>query len=585
MKDNKDMITVKIHDEDERLPIVSDKSAAVNPHRKREIIKNILIVFLAVMLLLTFFSNTIMNRSLAEISTKAATEGKLTERVRGSGIVESNQVYEVKTDGNRIVDTICVKAGQTVEEGTVLFTVGGAESAELAEAQSMLAAMELEYEKALLSPEADYSAENQAIKNAREDLNTAIAKRDNAIANQGAEKAALDSYNANKASLSGKLSTQAKLQSALTAIDSDNPAGAAEYAGNLPTLYSAYTSAESAYNQAYELYSQLLSSGADASAAKSDADAKAAARDSALNAYNAEKSTVRADIAARLGAVEGEINTLNAAITGYESNASGGMSASIDELNIEVTAKQRALEDLIIALEKTQRADNAASQINSLDLEAKKADIEKQKIKVDELTAKAQTTEIKSEYAGTVSSINVQPGDMTVPEQPLAAIDMASGGYTVKVTVDSDAAAKVTEGSKADVVNDWTGSIEAVLTDIKAETAGDSKSVTLTFDITGDVSTGTYLDLSIPCGSGEYQAIVPKSAVFEDSNGKFVLVVVSKSSPLGNRYFAERVNVEVLASDETSSAVSGGGEISAGKYVITASSKPVAPGDQVRMKD
>ena len=57
----------------------------------------------------------------------------------------------------------------------------------------------------------------------------------------------------------------------------------------------------------------------------------------------------------------------------------------------------------------------------------------------------------------------------------------------------------------------------------------------------------------------------------------------SKSSPLGNRYFAERVNVEVLASDETSSAVSG--DISMSDYVITAASAPVKPNDQVRMKD
>lgn len=51
------------------------------------------------MLILTFFSNTIMNRSLPEVSTGSVTSGKLTECVRGSGIVESNQVYEVTVYG------------------------------------------------------------------------------------------------------------------------------------------------------------------------------------------------------------------------------------------------------------------------------------------------------------------------------------------------------------------------------------------------------------------------------------------------------------------------------------------------------
>lgn len=66
-----------------------------SPIRKREIIKTLIIIFLAAMLVLTFFSNTIMNRSLSEITTETATSGKLTERVRGSGMVESNQSYEV----------------------------------------------------------------------------------------------------------------------------------------------------------------------------------------------------------------------------------------------------------------------------------------------------------------------------------------------------------------------------------------------------------------------------------------------------------------------------------------------------------
>ena len=91
------------------------------------------------------------------------------------------------------------------------------------------------------------------------------------------------------------------------------------------------------------------------------------------------------------------------------------------------------------------------------------------------------------------------------------------------------------------------------------------------------------IDLSIPCGSGSYDTIVPKSAVYKDSKGSFVLIVNSKSSPLGNRYYAKRVDVEVLASDEISSAVQGA--ISSGDYVITTASKPIKPNEQVRMKD
>ena len=67
-----------------------------------------------------------------------------------------------------------------------------------------------------------------------------------------------------------------------------------------------------------------------------------------------------------------------------------------------------------------------------------------------------------------------------------------------------------------------------------------------------------------------------------DNNGSFVLLVTSKSSPLGNRYTATRVSVNVLASDDTSTAVTG---LSAGDFVLTTSSKPVSSGMQVRLAD
>ena len=66
-------------------------------------------------------------------------------------------------------------------------------------------------------------------------------------------------------------------------------------------------------------------------------------------------------------------------------------------------------------------------------------------------------------------------------------------------------------------------------------------------------------------------------------DGDFVLTLKSKNSPLGNRYFAEKVKVDVLAADEVSKAVQG--NISQGTYVITESSRSISPGDQVRMKD
>ena len=545
----------KLKSENKPAFLNDDDEKQKDPKKRREIIKTVLIVFLAVLLVLTFFSNTIMNRSLPEISTEAVSSGKLTERVRGSGMIESNQTYEVKVDGNKVIDTICIKTGQEVEKDTVLFTIGTGESEALTEAESALAALELEYQKSLLVVPVDYSVENQAIKNAREDLTKAIAKRDAAAEDQGSAAAAREQYNSNKIALNQKTAEQSALQSTITAIDTDDySAAAVEYSGNLASLLNAYSSAESEYNAAYQLYTKLITEGADAAAAKEDADAKAVARDNAKAEYEGQKSSIRADLVNKMSYV-----------------------------NNDVEAKQRALEDLIINLEKVKKENNVNNQVAALDVDAKKAEIEKQKVKVEKLKKECESTEIKSKYSGVVSSINIKPGEETVPDMPIAVIDISSEGYTVQISVDGEKAKKVKVGAEAEVINNWNGNVNAVLSEIKNDTTSGSKNRILIFDITGDADSGTNLDLSIPCGSGTYDAIVPKSAVYEDKNGKFVLTVRSKSSPLGNRYYAERVSVEVIASDETSSAVNG--DISSGDYVITAASKPVSPNDQVRMKD
>lgn len=593
------------------------------PNRKREIIKTILIVFLIVMLVLTFCSNTIMNKSLAEITTESATSGKLTERIRGSGLVESNQSYDVKVDGNKIIDTIMIKTGQEVKKGDVLFTVGTEDSEELETAQASLIALELEYQKALLTTPEDYTAENQAISNAREDLNAAIAKRNNAIANSDSAQQSLYDYNSNKNERTRKTKIFDKLQSTIIAIDSNDYASASvEYIGNLIFLYDAYSKAEEDYNTAYALYTQMLTgkpsenpsesptenytdttsdtdNGSQDStqeptttptpdngtleALKADADAKRAVRDTALDEYNNNKAEIRNDLMNQLYSIESDIDSLNEQIANYESSQGSDSAMSIEQYDEDIRVKQNALEELIVNLNKTKNENDLQNKTNTLEIEAKKKEIDNLNKKIEKIKQENSITEIKSEYSGIVSSISAKIGEETVPDVPVAVIDIAEEGYTVELTVEAEKTKKIKKGIEAEVVNNWNGDITAVLTDIKNDTKANSKNKILKFSVTGDVSTGTMIDLSIPCGSGSYDTIVPKSAVYKDSKGSFVLIVNSKSSPLGNRYYAKRVDVEVLVSDEISSAVQGA--ISSGDYVITTASKPIKPNEQVRMKD
>ncbi len=549
--------------------------------KKREIIKTLLIVFLAALLLLTFFSNTIMNRALAEITTSQVTSGKLTERIRATGIVEAEQTYEVKTDENRTVFKINIKTGQKVSEGDVLFTLGSAESASLSAAENELDALELEYNKLLLTPPADYSSEDQQIRNAAEDLDQAIVRRDAALAAQKTSAQAKAQYNADRNEAKRLSELRDKLSATISAIDGDDYTSAsAELIGDLPALKTTWQTAENEYAAAYELYTKAVENG-DAETALADCNAKDEKRASAKAEYDKTKSGIRAGLAAQLTDTEGKLSTVNARISSYEENVSaGGM--SYEDCVADVQMKQRTLETLRINLAKTQNSNSVAQQQYALDLESKKSVIEKKRQEIETLRQNNTTVDITSKYSGTVRTVNVKPDEMTASGIPLAVIDLDDAGFKMNVSVETELAKKLSVGATAQVVNNWNGEAKAVLETMITDPDSNGKRMKLSFRVIGSVTVGSNLEISLPLSSGQYQSIVPKSAVYSDQKGDFVYKVRSKHTPLGNRYYAERVSVNVIASDDNSSAVSG--ELTGSDSIITAFSKPITAGDQVRLK-
>ena len=157
-------------------------------------------------------------------------------------------------------------------------------------------------------------------------------------------------------------------------------------------------------------------------------------------------------------------------------------------------------------------------------------------------------------------------------------------GHTLSFSVTNDQAQRLRIGDTATVSNYyWGSSITATLSTIRTDPKNPQTNKLLTFDLTGDVTSGAEMSISVGQKSANYDLIVPNSAIKSDTNGSFVLLVSVKSSPLGNRYTAKRVSVEVLANDDNNSAVVA--DLSAGDFVITTSSAPVARGDMVRMAD
>lgn len=685
--------------------------------KKRELIKTIAIIFLVIMLLLTFFSQTIMNHSLPEVATQVVQSGTINAKIRGSGTVAANESYEVVMEQTREVRSVCVKAGDTVEEGTLLFVMGDMESQEMKDAQNALQEAELAYQKQILTFSKTYAENDLKVKNLRLDLEKAIHDRDtNKVSDTeisyakgnlasaktqqsqlelllGELKAAQESseeYTEAKSKVDelnnkikeletaadgyreqlGELNTTGEVnhdkaistaQTALDTAQSALSAAQAELNAAQTTLNTDYIAYRDTYNSliaavrgvypdasesdrtqlksyieaflaqkpedtpgltdwqnAYKVLKKdeetiatkqaavsekqadvrakqtaLQEARADASNADGTADSKRQNIQNKLDKAQADLSAAQSqlrDAQARLDAASSANSQLKEQIKVYESSKREQDAAvtELDEKLKELEKKQEVYKAAVETVDSKQReleealsGKDISQQMDNLDLESQRLKIEQQRELVAKYQADTTETEIKSKVAGVVKSINVTAGKDTKPGEAMAVIDVVDRGFTIKVSVTNEQAKQVKIGDAADVSNYyWGNDIQATLEAITADPEGGGQKRLLVFRITGDIEAGTNISLSIGQRSANYDTIVPKSALREDTNGNFVLVVTSKSTPLGNRYTATRADVQVLAQDDNNAAVSG---LAANDYVITTSSKPLDAGTQVRM--
>ena len=636
-----------------------------NRSPRKEVIKNIAIVFLAVLLVLTFFSNTFMNYTLPQVSAVYVNQGTISEQIRGSGTVEAAESYEVKFDQTRTVKSVAVKTGQTINAGDTLFELEDSDSDELTQAQKDLEDKELDYKKAVLaqSDSSKYQSDYLEIQKAEKELSELQAKYQAALAGTDPLSSALNDYNSLK-SRSDKLTKEKEdLNNQLSAVNADTSDDMINLTGEyydtlradkdrvtelekkVETAQADYDelskdvgadtdyaskieetrkSIESATVELNQLYISLYNAKADddttsisASIATKSLEIDQLQRDlsnylaksttsgvlktklknaestlnkakknlnSAKDTLSNDVRTIKLEIKAKLDKVTAELDDVtlkltNAGTAKDDATAAGYLSAS--QLELKISEQKDTVDNLYAALEIKKQTDSVTNESNQLDLEAKKKDIERQKEKVEKLKSEAFDAVVTAKMGGTVESVSVTAGSEVAAGTVAAVISVSDLGYTVSFSVKNDQAKKVKVGDKAEITSwYWGDSFSATLSEVKTDTVNPQTQKTLVFNVTGsDISTGQTITLSMGSKGQPYSAVVPNAAVREDSNGKFVLVMEAKSSPLGNRYKAVRYDIEVLSKDDNNTAVNG---LMGSEYVITTSTKPIQAGDQVR---
>lgn len=660
--------------------------------KRRDWVKNAAIIFLTIMLILTFFSNTIMNYSLPEVATQYVQPGTITAKVRGTGTVEAIDPYSVIAKESRVISSVAVKQGDFVEKDQVLYYLKDSESDELKKAEEELETLELAYMKGLfggtVSPEvihkvasgntdtfASYQAMVTDMQNrlqAAEDrvtecqkvlddlnLQSTINTNDAGVSTIPDElekaQATTDLANAEEAFNNKKAKRIAELTAEITEIKSQIAdleiliAGAEEIAGSVTddTISSGgidlYTEQKKAAEAIVKKKLNVIFRAATDSSNGSDLYT-GAEEISALRQWIAEKgkqvdyATMLAEYDAAVSQYDIVVQNFNSAsgeLSGYTGNKAAleekksklaDMEAKLAEINAITVSSSGSVQDAqsrlnqaeqniaeitsvnkqsaaayqnkianaqaalknaqaVYDLLKEEQTELAADINAELDLTKASKDIADKKEEIAKLKEKSMGAAITAPVAGTVTSLSYVAGETTKPEEAVAVIQVEGKGFTVSFAVTNEQAKKVKVGDVAELQNAWYyEEVQAFLAAVKPDPESAGQKKILVFDVTGTgIQAGQSLSLSVGQRSAEYELVVPNSAIREDSNGKFILIVESKSSPLGNRYIATRVDVEILASDDNNTAVSA--ELYGYEYAITTSTKPVESGKQVRLNE
>ena len=546
----------------------------------REWVKNAAIIFLAVLLVLTFFSNTIMNRSLVEVATARVTDGNIVAKVRGTGTVKASGKHQVKATKTRTVRSVMVKAGQEVQTGDVLFILGEGDGDELEQAEKTLRELQTSYQKAALSlPTFNYSTQQLAIEKAQ----AAYEEAQKNTAELEKKVAALDSNPLVKAAKNRYEDADKKV----AALENDYNNKRQPLADAAEIALVNYNTAEEERANAQNKLDDLISQGITEDA-KEYKDALAEldkAKEKSNKAYSEfeKKQTELDNFTSNNGKIVDEQRAQRDALYSEYKRLIGSYA---EDLEKAVDTEDAAFYELVSAenaLYAAQEADEKTLAAAQIDLASLADQISRQQEKIKSLAGEDDNT-VTANVSGKIDTIDCTAGDTVTKDSLMCTIEVPDMGHTVSFSVTNDQAQRLRTGDTATVSNYyWGNTITATLTNIRTDPKNPQTNKLLTVDLEGDVTTGSELTLSVGQKSANYDTIVPNSAIRTDNNGSFVLAISQKSSPLGNRYIAKRVSIEVLASDDNNSAVVA--DLGNGDYVITTGSGPIKNGDQVRMAD
>ena len=536
------------------------------------------IIFLVVMGLLTFFSNTIMNMTLTQVSTMQIYGSTLSSIKKTEGMVKAAVTQEIKAPGNISIDSVDAYLYSDVEKGDVIATLKTPENMkDLEEKKKALEdrKKEIEYEKREPKRPTDYYDYNSSIEMAKKQLDEArktleqVRNKETLIQQEKNNIANINNL-INKAE-TDKGSLESKKQEAEGRRD--------EAYAALPELNDKLLQAQIALRQCItDPDDPMFDADRLTACTKAVEDAQQAVNN--MNAAYQVASNQVIDYANQITAKETESTRLQSDLEEAQTQL------GILEQLPKAEDAEKAVRDAEHALTTSQNTLSDAQANDSINSDKAKdhelqtqKELEDMEKEIKELEDFYALTEIKAPISGCLIACNVSRGQDVMKDEVMFEIADMESGFYIECPVERELAMGMNPGME--VRTDYCDS--AVVDSIRPDPADPMKSCIVKINVTGSwlMPGTTTVTCTISTSNRQYECVVPKGAVQQDSEGDFIYILVTKNSPLGERYIARKVPVKVVAEDATSCAIEGAGISFA--YCIVRTEKPIKNGEQVRL--
>ncbi|MBP5417001.1 MAG: hypothetical protein J6Y58_05680 [Clostridiales bacterium] len=546
--------------------------------KSRKWIIRALIIFLIIMGILTFFSNTIMNMTLTQVSTQQIYGATLSSISRASGTLHANTELKVKSPGEMTIADVPVYLYQEVEEGEVLATFEVSEEhADLDEARKSLQDLEkeMEYDARKPSESSDYYDMEMAVYDAEKavkqaEKNLAAAKNKDAVVAQTRNDIKV---------ISDQLT---QLEKDKTVLESKKQ----ELEQRRDTIYERIETAKETLTTAQDALAACVTDPSDPNfdqAALDQANQDVAEAQKAVEKEQASYNTTSEE----LKNVCSQLVDKEAAYTKKSTELEEKQTdlAEFEQITT-VEDAERALKDAKHTLQVARKTLSDAKTNAGIDSDREK-DTKEEKLKrkeelekkIKELEEYYKITEIRAPISGTLISISATRGGQCMKDDEMFVIaDMESGMY-VDCQIQKKDADSMMVGSE--VRTDYCDS--AVVDSVRPDPSDpiNSRIVRITVEGSYMVPGAMQINCTISTSNRYYDCVVPKGAVQSDTEGSFIYILVTKNTPLGERYIARKLPVKIVGEDATSYAIEGAGVNMA--YCIVRTEKPIKNGEQVRL--